>query len=123
MRRAAALCRKTPLSRGRPLARRTRLRRVNHARIRARRAVQFGAQAQLCRELPCLICGRGPCDPHHVRSRGAGGRDEHTVPLCEEHHHEFHDIGRHSFDKRYGVDLLHEAARLHEQVARGMVAA
>jgi hypothetical protein len=44
---------------------------------------------------PCLICGRQPSDPHHLRfaqSRGLGQKvsDEFTVPLCRGHHRELH---------------------------------
>jgi hypothetical protein len=40
---------------------------------------------------PCLICGRRPSDPHHLRftqSRALGRKvsDEFTVPLCRGHH-------------------------------------
>jgi len=43
----------------------------------------------------CLVCGRQPSDPHHVRfaqSRGMGQKvsDEFTVPLCRGHHRELH---------------------------------
>jgi hypothetical protein len=36
---------------------------------------------------PCLVCGRKPCDPHHlrfaqVRTLGRKVSDEFTVPLC-----------------------------------------
>jgi hypothetical protein len=39
---------------------------------------------------PCLICGRRPCDAHHVRfvqPRALGRKvsDEFTVPLCRVH--------------------------------------
>ena len=44
---------------------------------------------------PCLICGRQPSDPHHLRfaqSRAMGRKvsDEFTVPLCRGHHREVH---------------------------------
>ena len=47
----------------------------------------------------CLICGRQPCDAHHLRfaqSRGLGQKvsDEFTVPLCRAHHRELHSAGR-----------------------------
>ena len=47
---------------------------------------------------PCLICGRNPSDPHHLRftQRRALGRkvsDEFTVPLCRGHHREVHRSG------------------------------
>jgi hypothetical protein len=47
---------------------------------------------------PCLICGRGPSDPHHLRfaqPRALGRKvsDEYTVPLCRGHHRELHRAG------------------------------
>jgi hypothetical protein len=47
---------------------------------------------------PCLVCGRRPSDPHHLRfaqSRALGRRvsDEFTVPLCRGHHRELHRHG------------------------------
>jgi hypothetical protein len=47
---------------------------------------------------PCLICGRSPADPHHLRfaqSRALGRKvsDEFTVPLCRGHHREIHRHG------------------------------
>jgi hypothetical protein len=108
---------RSPLKRSKPLKRRVRLRAINRVRIKARRAVEFGAQAAMCRGLPCLVCGARPSDPHHVKSRGAGGRDEHCVPLCRTHHDYFHSAGRLSFETRFGVDLYSEAARLSEIVA------
>jgi hypothetical protein len=43
----------------------------------------------------CLVCGRVPSDPHHLRfaqPRALGRRvsDEFTVPLCRMHHRELH---------------------------------
>ena len=47
---------------------------------------------------PCLICGRTPSDPHHLKfaeSWMAGRKvsDRFTVPLCRVHHHELHRRG------------------------------
>jgi hypothetical protein len=58
-------------------------------RIRDREHVRFVAKQ------PCLICGRLPSDPHHLRfaQHPALGRkvgDEFTVPLCRGHHREAH---------------------------------
>jgi ERF superfamily len=44
---------------------------------------------------PCLICGRRPADPHHLRSSqppalGRKVSDEFVVPLCRTHHREVH---------------------------------
>ena len=47
---------------------------------------------------PCLVCGRQPSDPHHLRfaqSRALARKvsDEFTVPLCRAHHREIHRCG------------------------------
>jgi hypothetical protein len=47
---------------------------------------------------PCLLCGRRPSDPHHLRfaqGRALGRKvsDEFTVPLCRTHHREIHRYG------------------------------
>jgi hypothetical protein len=47
---------------------------------------------------PCLICGRQPSDPHHLRfaqprAIGLKVSDEFTVPLCRGHHRQLHHAG------------------------------
>ncbi|HZL65892.1 MAG TPA: Rad52/Rad22 family DNA repair protein [Candidatus Limnocylindrales bacterium] len=47
---------------------------------------------------PCLICGRQPSDPHHLRfaqprALGLKVSDEFTVPLCRDHHQQLHHVG------------------------------
>ena len=61
-------------------------------RIRDRDHVRFVTKQ------PCLICGRKPADPHHLRfvqHRALGRKvsDEFTVPLCRGHHREIHRSG------------------------------
>jgi ERF superfamily len=61
-------------------------------RIRDREHIKFIAKQ------PCLICGRTPSDPHHLRfaqHRALGRKvsDEFTVPLCRGHHREAHRYG------------------------------
>jgi hypothetical protein len=61
-------------------------------RVRDREHLKFVAGR------PCLICGRRPADPHHLRfgqSRALGRKvsDEFTVPLCRGHHREVHRYG------------------------------
>jgi ERF superfamily len=59
---------------------------------------------------PCLVCGRQPCDPHHLRftqSRALGRKvsDEFTVPLCRGHHREVHRYGDEAaWWRKVGVD-------------------
>lgn len=48
---------------------------------------------------PCLICGRVPSDPHHLRfaqprAMGRKSSDEFVVPLCRTHHRQNHQTGR-----------------------------
>jgi hypothetical protein len=67
---------------------------------------------------PCLVCGRQPCDPHHLRfaqPRGLGQRvsDEFTVPLCRAHHRELHRrADERAWWRRYGIEPLGVAAAL-----------
>lgn len=47
---------------------------------------------------PCLVCGRQPADPHHLRfaqprALGLKVSDEFTVPLCRTHHRQLHQAG------------------------------
>ena len=61
-------------------------------RVRDREHVRFVAQQT------CLVCGRQPCDAHHLRfaqNRALGRKvsDEFTVPLCRGHHRELHRHG------------------------------
>ena len=66
----------------------------------------------------CLICGRRPSDPHHLRfvqSRALGRKvsDEFTVPLCRAHHREVHRCGNEgSWWRKTGTDPLVAARTL-----------
>lgn len=53
--------------------------------------------------LPCVICGRRPTDPSHIRTRKSGGSDlPHNVfPKCRKHHVEFGQIGNTRFLEKY----------------------
>jgi len=47
---------------------------------------------------PCVICGRKPTDPHHLRfaqARALGRKvsDEYAIPLCRSHHRALHRSG------------------------------
>jgi hypothetical protein len=67
---------------------------------------------------PCLLCGRAPCDAHHVRfaqPRALGRKvsDEFTVPLCRIHHREVHRFGNESrWWSEAGIDPLPVARTL-----------
>lgn len=55
------------------------------------------------KEEPCIICGKGPCDPSHIKTQGSGGPDTrwNVVPMCRKHHTEWGLIGRYSFVGQY----------------------
>jgi len=105
--------RHTPLRQGKPLAR------VNPARKKKLHEKQFGNYAELVRSLPCVVCDRSPCDPHHVRSRGAGGDKSDLCPLCRRCHALLHTMGRESFEHRFQLDLEAEAATLWAEYGDG----
>ncbi len=67
---------------------------------------------------PCLVCGRGPSDAHHIkfaeqRAMGRKVSDKFTVPVCRLHHRELHRRGdeRAWWDKQR-IDPLPIAAAL-----------
>jgi len=66
----------------------------------------------------CLVCGRQPSDPHHLRfaqARALGRKvsDEFTVPLCRSHHRELHrSSAERSWWERLGIDPMTAARRL-----------
>jgi hypothetical protein len=67
---------------------------------------------------PCLLCGRQPCDAHHLRfmqPRAMGRRvsDEFAVPLCRTHHRDVHRHGDEvDWWKSAGIDPVVIAHRL-----------
>jgi hypothetical protein len=75
---------------------------------------------------PCIVCGRQPAEPHHLRfaqQRALGRKvsDEFTVPVCRTHHREVH---RHGDEAAWwtgvNVDPLPIALMLWQQ-SRGVV--
>ncbi|MFK4723653.1 hypothetical protein ABIE89_004753 [Bradyrhizobium niftali] len=81
-------------------------------RQRDRHHLRFVAQQ------PCLICGRQPCDPHHLKfaqDHGLGQKvsDEFTIPVCRAHHRELHRAGKErDWWEKIGVDPLPVARTL-----------
>jgi ERF superfamily len=81
-------------------------------RVRDRDHVRFVATH------PCLICGRQPCDAHHLRfmqNRALGRKvsDEFTVPVCRGHHREVHRRGDEAaWWEKTGIDPVAAARSL-----------
>jgi ERF superfamily len=69
----------------------------------------------------CLVCGRKPSDPHHLRylqprALGRKASDEFTVPLCRVHHRAAHRAGdERAWWKAAGIDPMKFARRLWKQ--------
>jgi ERF superfamily protein len=69
----------------------------------------------------CLVCGRKPSDPHHLRftqPRALGRKvsDEFVAPLCRIHHRAVHRAGdERMWWKELGIDPIRVARRLWKQ--------
>jgi hypothetical protein len=70
---------------------------------------------------PCLVCGRSPADPHHLRfaqPRALGRKvsDEFIVPVCRVHHRELHRQGDEAaWWQKTKIDPLPIARRLWQR--------
>jgi Rad52/22 family double-strand break repair protein len=70
---------------------------------------------------PCIVCGRHPSDPHHLRfaqprALGVKVSDEFTVPLCRGHHRQLHQAGNEiTWWKTLNIEALPAARHLWEQ--------
>ena len=59
-------------------------------------------------------CG-GSVQAHHVKTRGARGSDKTAIPLCAVAHRQWHEWGRQTFQRRYGLDAWALVATLRER--------
>lgn len=62
----------------------------------------------------------GKTHAHHVTTRGAGGGDDETVPLCAKHHDEIHMKGTETFAAAYKTDLAALAKQLWNSSPHGV---
>jgi hypothetical protein len=69
----------------------------------------------------CLVCGRKPSDPHHLRyaqprALGRKASDEFAVPLCRSHHRAVHRSGdERAWWQANGIDPLKVARKLWKE--------
>jgi hypothetical protein len=81
-------------------------------RYRNKEHLRFVAQQ------PCLVCGRKPSDPHHLRfmqPRALGWKvsDEFVAPLCRIHHRAVHRVSdERAWWKLAGIDPVKVARKL-----------
>jgi hypothetical protein len=77
---------------------------------------------------PCLICGRKPSDPHHLRylqprALGRKASDEFVVPLCRIHHRLVHRVGNEAaWWQDAGIDPIAVARKLWGETRRPALA-
>ena len=70
---------------------------------------------------PCLICGRKPSDPHHLRylqprALGRKASDEFAVPLCRVHHRAVHRArDERAWWQAAGIDPIKVARKLWKE--------
>jgi hypothetical protein len=70
---------------------------------------------------PCLICGRKPSDPHHLRylqprALGRKASDEFAVPLCRVHHRAVHRArDERAWWRVAGIDPIKVARKLWKE--------
>jgi ERF superfamily len=70
---------------------------------------------------PCLICGRKPSDPHHLRylqprALGRKASDEFAVPLCRVHHRAVHRArDERAWWQATGIDPIKVARKLWKE--------
>jgi hypothetical protein len=76
---------------------------------------------------PCVLCGRKPSDPHHLRfaqPRALGRKvsDEFVVPLCRVHHRAVHRTGdERAWWKQVSIEPLKVARKLWKHTRLGGV--
>jgi|TARA_R100000084_G_C4619409_1_gene132348 hypothetical protein len=66
----------------------------------------------LVKTFGCSVCGGSPVDAHHLDTIGMGSNrkkdcieDFSCVPLCRQHHQEWHQIGNTEFEDKYHLNM------------------
>lgn len=105
-----------------PIERRAEMPKSNAKRRAKLYKRNFGAYADLIREMPCCTCGApGPSEASHARARGmggCGGSKRDLVPQCGPCHRAY-EAGKETFQRERGVDLAAIAAELWAQYGGG----
>ena len=94
------------------------------SRFRIPRRYRNKAHLRYVAQQPCLLCGRKPSDPHHLRymqprALGRKASDEFSVPLCRIHHRLVHRVGNEAaWWKEAGIDPIEVARKLWGRTLR-----
>jgi hypothetical protein len=120
------IARKKPLPRStKPIARKTRVKKVNTKRRAKNKARAYGGEERVTwlKTLPCCVVGRPSSPPvrhfgeivnAHITTGGMGRKADAKlcVPMCDYHHKNQHLFGTRGFELAYGIDLKAEAAKV-----------
>jgi hypothetical protein len=103
----------------------------SRSRLPKRKATRKNpAHIEFVKSLPCCVPGClswDTSDPHHVRTAANSGTglkppdSGHTVPMCHDHHLEYHQIGKRTFQAKHGIDLAQIASELIERPPPGLM--
>jgi ERF superfamily len=92
--------------------------------VPAPRRYRHKAHLRYVAQQPCLVCGRKPSDPHHLRfmqppALGRKASDEFAVPLCRIHHRLVHRVGNEAtWWNEAGIDPIAAARKLWGRTRR-----
>jgi hypothetical protein len=92
--------------------------------VPAPRRYRHKAHLRFVAQQPCLLCGRKPSDPHHLRfmqprALGRKASDEFSVPLCRIHHRLVHRVANEAaWWKEAGIDPIEAARKLWSRTRR-----
>jgi len=72
----------------------------------------------ILRSYPCHLCAGWSEHLHHVKTRGAGGKDfENLLPVCVLCHDKIHVTGKKTCEALFRMNFASEAKRLWRRVA------
>jgi hypothetical protein len=92
--------------------------------VPAPRRYRHKAHLRYVAQQPCLVCGRKPSDPHHLRfmqprALGRKASDEFAIPLCRIHHRLVHRVGNEAtWWKEAGINPIAAARKLWGRTRR-----
>lgn len=80
------------------------------------------AHCDWVREHHCSVpgCQLMPIETHHIRTAANSGTgkkcsDAFVVALCRDHHRQYHNIGRDSFETRHGINAMKLAEEFYRK--------
>lgn len=82
----------------------------------------------LVKTMPCCVCQARGVDPHHIIIPGTGYKgfnyktpDAWAIPLCRQHHDEFHHLGGLQWEQKYLPQTEYSVLTLAQLIAEKRV--